>query len=56
MRDHLDDIEPAASTVEVVVLENGPSAVHDCIGVVFEEHVEHLRDATRDLDRLTDRA
>jgi hypothetical protein len=27
--------------------------VHDCVGVVFEEHFEHLRYALRDLDRLT---
>lgn len=52
LRDHLDDIEPAALTVEVAVLENGASAVHDCIGVVLEEHFQHLRYATRDLDRL----
>lgn len=39
-------------TVEVEVLENGASAVHDCIGVVFEEHFEHLRYALRDLDHL----
>jgi hypothetical protein len=52
LRDHLDDIEPAALSVEVTVLENGAGAVHDCIGVVFEEHFHHLRYATRDLDRL----
>ncbi len=50
--DHLKDIKPAALKVEVEVLENGASAVHDCIGVVFEEHFQHLRYATRDLDRL----
>ena len=50
--DHLDHIEPAALAVEVDVLENGTTAVHDCIGIVFEEHFEHLRYATRDLDRL----
>ena len=43
---------PAALKIEVAVLENGASAVHDCIGVVFEEHFQHLRYATRDLDRL----
>ena len=53
LRDHLDDVEPAALTAEVEVLENGTSVVHDCIGVVFEEHFHHLRYATRDLDRLT---
>ena len=49
---HLDDIEPAALSAEVLVLENGPTAVHDCIGIVFEEHFQHLRYARRDLDRL----
>ncbi len=52
LRDHLDDIDPADLAVDVEVLENGTSAVHDCVGVVFEEHFEHLRYATRDLDRL----
>jgi hypothetical protein len=52
MRDHLDGIEPEALSDEVTVLENGASAVHDCIGVVFEEHFQHLRYAIRDLDRL----
>ncbi len=52
LRDHLDGIEPASLTDEVMVLENGASAVHDCIGVVFEEHFQHLRYAIRDLDRL----
>jgi hypothetical protein len=53
LRDHLVDVEPAALTAEVDVLENGTSAVHDCIGVVFEEHFQHLRYAIRDLDRLS---
>jgi hypothetical protein len=52
VRGHLAGIEPAALPVEVTVLENGPSAVHDCIGVVFDEHFHHLRYAMRDLDRL----
>jgi DinB superfamily/Pentapeptide repeats (8 copies) len=52
LRDHLEDIEPAKLRVDVAVLENGATAVHDCIGVVFEEHFQHLRYATRDLDRL----
>ena len=53
LRDHLDTIDAAALEVEVTVLENGQTAVHDCIGVVFEEHFQHLRYALRDLDRLT---
>lgn len=52
LRGYLDDIEPAALAMEVDVLENGTTAVHDCIGVVFEEHFHHLRYALRDLDRL----
>jgi hypothetical protein len=52
LRDHLDDLEPAALTVDVAVLENGASAVQNCISVVFEEHFQHLRYTTRDLDRL----
>ncbi len=52
LRDHLADIDAGNLTGEVVVLENGLSAVHDCIGVVFEEHFQHLRYAVRDLDRL----
>jgi len=52
LRDHLDDLEPAALTVDVAVLENGASAVQNCIGIVFEEHFQHLRYTTRDLDRL----
>jgi hypothetical protein len=50
--DYVEAVEPAKLGVEVVVLENGATAVHDCIGVVFEEHFQHLRYATRDLDRL----
>ena len=50
--DHLAGTDAAAMTVEVEVLENGTTAVHDCIGVVFEEHFQHLRYARRDLDRL----
>jgi DinB family protein/pentapeptide repeat protein len=50
--EYVDVVRPAALAVEVEVLENGPSAVHDCIGIVFEEHFQHLRYARRDLDRL----
>ncbi len=52
LRAYIERVTPAALNVEVEVAENGPSAVHDCIGVVFEEHFQHLRYATRDLDRL----
>ena len=54
LRDYLANVEAAALTVEVDVLENGRTAVHDCVGVVFEEHFHHLRYALRDLDRLRD--
>jgi hypothetical protein len=50
--DYLEDVAAPALMVEVDVLENGRTAVHDCIGVVFEEHFQHLRYARRDLDRL----
>ncbi|MGE5212044.1 MAG: DinB family protein, partial [Acidobacteriota bacterium] len=52
LRQYLDDVEPAALTATVDVLENGTTAARDCIGVVFEEHFHHLRYALRDLDRL----
>jgi hypothetical protein len=49
---YLDDVDPAALTTTVDVLENGTTPVRECIGVVFEEHFHHLRYALRDLDRL----
>jgi hypothetical protein len=52
LRGYLEDVSLDALDVEVEVLENGVTAVHDCIGVVFEEHFQHLRYALRDLDRL----
>ncbi|MEO1064568.1 MAG: DinB family protein [Actinomycetota bacterium] len=52
LQDHLDTITSADLATEVEVLENGSAEVHDCIGVVFEEHFQHLRYALRDLDRL----
>lgn len=52
VRDHLDHLAAAGLDVQVDVAENGTTSVRDCIGVVFEEHFEHLRYATRDLDRL----
>jgi hypothetical protein len=52
LRCYVDHVELDALGAEVTVLENGPHEVHDCIGVVFEEHFEHLRYALRDLDRL----
>jgi hypothetical protein len=52
LSDYLDDVGAPALMAKVDVLENGPTAVHDCIGVVFEEHFQHLRYARRDLDRL----
>jgi hypothetical protein len=53
MQRYIDGAEPNELVTEATVLENGPHAVRDCIGVVFEEHFEHLRYAHRDLARLT---
>ena len=52
LQDYLDQVEQFALAVQVEVLENGPTEVHDCVGVVFEEHFQHLRYALRDLDHL----
>ena len=52
LTEHLSRIDASALEVVVGVLENGPQAVHDCIGVVFEEHFQHLRYARRDLALL----
>ena len=52
LRQYIDVAEPEAPTVTVDVLENGTTPVLDCVGVVFEEHFQHLRYALRDLDRL----
>lgn len=52
LREHLGQAAPEDLTAEVDVIENGPHAVYDCIGVVFEEHFHHLRYARRDLGRL----
>lgn len=49
---YLDGLGQDAVAVEVDVIENGPHALHDCVGVVFEEHFQHLRYARRDLDLL----
>ena len=52
LRDHVASIDPASLDTEVDIVENGPHAIRDGIGVVFEESFEHLRYALRDLDRL----
>jgi hypothetical protein len=52
LREYIDDVEPEALAATVDVLENGSTAVGECIGVVFEEHFQHLRYALRDLGRL----
>jgi len=49
---YLDGVDRDALAATVDVIENGPHEVHDCVGVVFEEHFQHLRYALRDLDRL----
>ncbi len=48
----VDGLAATALDDEVDVLENGPHAIRDCLGVVLEEHFQHLRYALRDLDRL----
>ncbi len=53
LRDYGERVEPAELSAEADVAENGPHAVHDCIGVIFEEHFQHLRYAQRDLDQLS---
>ncbi|MDY7103614.1 MAG: DinB family protein [Actinomycetota bacterium] len=50
--EHLDELEHGALAAEVEVLENGTATVRDCVGVVLEEHFQHLRYATRDLEQL----
>jgi hypothetical protein len=52
LHEYLEEFDPASWDAEVEILENGTTPVHDCIGVVFEEHFEHLRYALRDLERL----
>lgn len=52
LRQYIDVVEPPSLTATVEVLENGTTPLLDCIGVVFEEHFQHLRYALRDLDRL----
>lgn len=52
LRAFLEGITDDDATREVEILENGPHTVQDGIGVVFEEHFQHLRYARRDLDRL----
>jgi uncharacterized damage-inducible protein DinB len=48
----VDGLADAALDDEADVMENGPHAIRDCLGVVLEEHFQHLRYALRDLDRL----
>ncbi len=52
LTEHLARVDAPELGVVVDVLEKGPHAVHDCVGVVFEEHFQHLRYARRDLARL----
>jgi hypothetical protein len=53
LHDFLGTLQPSDFTREVEILENGVTALKDCIGVVFEEEFEHNRYAVRDLARLT---
>jgi hypothetical protein len=52
LRDYLDALKPDELDREVVVLENGPSPVRECIYTVFEEEFWHNRYARRDLAQL----
>lgn len=51
LRGYLDKLAADDLDREVEVLENGPNPVRECLATVFEEHFQHLRYATRDLDR-----
>jgi hypothetical protein len=48
---HLDTLTDEALDATVVVLENGPHTVRDCLLTVIEEEFWHLRYADRDLSR-----
>ena len=48
----LDDLDAAALTREVEVLENGTVTVQECVFTVLEEEFEHNRYADRDLTVL----
>jgi len=50
---YLDTVTDEELARQVEVLENGTTPVADCLYVVSEESFQHLRYATRDLDRLT---
>jgi hypothetical protein len=55
VRAHLASMAPTDLGRSVEVLENGSSAVHECLSTVFEETFWHNRYARRDLARLTER-
>jgi hypothetical protein len=52
MRDYLATVAMTDLSRSVVVLENGPSPVQECIHTVFEEEFWHNRYARRDLEQL----
>jgi hypothetical protein len=52
-RAYLDSLEASELDREVVVLENGPNPVRECIYAVFEEAFHHNRYARRDLAQLS---
>jgi hypothetical protein len=47
---HLGQLDASGADAEVEVHENGTNAIGECIGVVFEEHIHHLRYALGDLE------
>ena len=49
LRDYLAALTVAVLDQGVVVLENGPASVRECLHTVFEEEFQHLRYAARDL-------
>jgi DinB family protein/pentapeptide repeat protein len=51
-REYLDSLDASELDREVVVLENGPNPVRECVHTVFEEEFWHNRYAQRDLALL----
>lgn len=52
LRDYVDRLDSSELDREVVVLENGPNPVRECLFTVFEEEFHHNRYARRDLAQL----
>jgi hypothetical protein len=52
LRDYLSSMPASELEREVVVLENGPNPVSECLFTVFEEEFWHNRYARRDVEQL----